>query len=325
MAIDTEKIIRQRINFPEAFFRDEIREGFFIEKKMKHAWAAQMEVLREMDRICKKNGIRYFADSGTLLGAVRHKGFIPWDDDIDIAMLREDYLNFFSVAEKELPDGWQILDIAHGSDQLFGRITNGDKYDSCAEHMLRFHGCPYVVGIDIFPIDNVPSSEEEERVWYIILKYLQGLIYRLSVDREAWRAEDMKEDIKKVEEICHVKLFQNKSLKFQLANLIDGLVQVYRTEEAEELELAVFDIARDVRYKYKRSWYEESILTPFENIMIPIPAGYHGVLSVLYGNDYMVPKREGGDHEYPFYKKQDLELQKLHMERKENGNNHAEF
>ena len=142
MSIDVEGIIRKRIFFQDAFFQDEIREDFFIEKKMKHAWAAQMEVLKEIDRICKRNEIRYFADSGTLLGAVRHKGFIPWDDDIDLAMLREDYLRFFSVADKELPDGWRILDLAHGSDQLFGRITNGDRYDSGADHMLRFHGCP---------------------------------------------------------------------------------------------------------------------------------------------------------------------------------------
>ena len=325
MSIDVEGIIRKRIFFQDAFFQDEIREDFFIEKKMKHAWAAQMEVLKEIDRICKRNEIRYFADSGTLLGAVRHKGFIPWDDDIDLAMLREDYLRFFSVADKELPDGWRILDLAHGSDQLFGRITNGDRYDSGADHMLRFHGCPYAVGIDIFPIDNVPSAKEEEQVWYAVLKYLQGMIYRLSVDVEAWRAEDMEMDIRKAEELCRVKLFRNKSLKFQLVNLMDGLVQSYRTTESDELELAAFDIAKDVRYKYERSWYEESILTPFENIMIPIPVGYHGVFSALYGSDYMVPKREGGDHEYPFYKKQDMELQRLYREGKENGGNHAEI
>ena len=106
---------------------------------------------------------------------------------------------------------------------------------------------------------------------------------------------------------------------------MDGLVQSYRTTESDELELVAFDIAKDVRYKYERSWYEESILTPFENIMIPIPVGYHGVLSALYGSDYMVPKREGGDHEYPFYKKQDMELQRLYREGKENGGNHAEI
>ena len=89
-------------------YAGEYREGFFVEEKMKRAWAAEMEVLKEIDRICNAHGIQYFADSGTLLGAVRHKGFIPWDDDIDIAMKREDYQKFLAVAPKELPERWRL-------------------------------------------------------------------------------------------------------------------------------------------------------------------------------------------------------------------------
>ena len=72
------------MEFPDSYFEDEVREGFYIPSLMKRAWAAQMEVLEIVGEICEKHHIRYFAEWGTLLGAVRHGGRIPWDDDIDI-------------------------------------------------------------------------------------------------------------------------------------------------------------------------------------------------------------------------------------------------
>lgn len=92
------------------FFKDEIRNGFYIPTAIKQAWAADLDVLAENDRICKKHDIKYFADWGTFLGAVRHGGYVPWDDDLDICMLRDDYIKFRSVADEELPPGgWIIL------------------------------------------------------------------------------------------------------------------------------------------------------------------------------------------------------------------------
>ena len=90
------------MNVPESFFKGEIRNSFYVEKLMKKVWAAQLEVLHDVDMLCKKHNIQYFADYGTLLGAVRHKGFIPWDDDMDISMKREDYTKFCEIAQKEL-------------------------------------------------------------------------------------------------------------------------------------------------------------------------------------------------------------------------------
>ena len=76
------------------YYQGETRDGFYIEPMMKCAWAAHLEVLRKIDIICRENDIRYFADWGTLLGAIRHKGYIPWDDDLDICMLRPDLERF---------------------------------------------------------------------------------------------------------------------------------------------------------------------------------------------------------------------------------------
>lgn len=299
------------IEFDEKFFESEEREGFFIEEKMKRAWAAQMEVLREIDRICKKHGIQYFADSGTLLGAVRHKGFIPWDDDIDIAMTRDEYRKFFTVALKELPEGWIIRDWSNGGDAPFGRVVNTEKINMGKEHMLRFHGCPYIVGIDIFQLDYVPVAEEEEEAWHLLLRYLSALSGKIEENGNNVLTEEIEQNLYQAEEWCNVKFDRSKNLNMQIRKLMNQLAQCYQSDEAAELEMVVWDWAKERRFKYKREWYGESIEVPFENITIPIPSGYDGVLRVLYGENYMTPIKGAADHEYPFYKSQDSELERL--------------
>ncbi|MCX4343424.1 MAG: LicD family protein [Kineothrix sp.] len=314
MAERAEGMMKQRVSFPNEFFQDEVREGFLVERKMKCAWAAQIEVLKEIERICNKYGLRYFADSGTLLGAVRHKGFIPWDDDLDIAMLRDDYRKFMEVAPAELPEGWKLLDLKGGFEELFIRVTNGDTYDSRAERLLQFHGCPYVVGIDIFPIEYVPPKADEEEIWYLISIYLFHLMKNVSIFGGKNILGNIEQDLRNIEEMCKTKIDRNGNLERQLKELLDRMIQTYPGEGAKELELIIFDLKYEqLRYKYKREWYEESLIVPFENTTIPIPAGYADVLKIVYGKEYMKPVQYA-PHDYPFYKKQDIELEKMRRE-----------
>lgn len=309
-----EEIIKQRLSLPDGFLQDEVREGFLVESKMKCAWAAQLEVLKEVGSVCTKYGIRYFADSGTLLGAVRHQGFIPWDDDVDICMLRDDYRKFVSVVDSELPEGWRFLDLRGGYKELFGRVTNGDIYDSRAERLMRFHGCPYVVGVDIFPIDYVPLAEEEEELWYLLSTYIYRLligIISLSENKQINIMECIEPDLCKVEELCGTRFDRRGNLENQLRKLLSDLIQSYPSEGAEELEYMVYDLeVENYRCKFKREWYSDIIELPFENIMVPAPIGYRDILRIVYGEDYMTPQMII-THDYPFYKKQDLELEKL--------------
>ena len=143
--------------FEKEYFEDEVRDGFYVPAQMKHAWAAQLEVLNDIDKACTENGIQYFAEWGTLLGAVRHHGFIPWDDDMDIAMLREDYMRFLSEAPVLLEKYYEIKSVYNDpeDDTIKARIINGRHICFEPDFLARFHGCPYVVGIDIFPVDNI--------------------------------------------------------------------------------------------------------------------------------------------------------------------------
>ena len=129
------------------FFKREVRCGFEIDEMMKRAWAAQMEVLTVIDKICKKNGLRYFADAGTLLGAVRHQGFIPWDDDIDISMLRKDYNELIQIMPQELPRGFVIAGMYADSERLRQaafvpqlRVIADETLWNFNAYMQYFHG-----------------------------------------------------------------------------------------------------------------------------------------------------------------------------------------
>ena len=108
MVEDNANVSPVELNFPPSCFNDEIREGFDIPEMMKRYWAGQLKVLNVIIQLCDKHHISWLLDYGSLIGAVRHGGYIPWDDDFDICMLRHDYEHFVAVAE-ELPAGYQLL------------------------------------------------------------------------------------------------------------------------------------------------------------------------------------------------------------------------
>ena len=132
---------------------------------IKRAWATALDVLCKVDRICCKYNIKYYAEWGTLLGAVRHAGFIPWDDDNDIWMKRKDYNRFIETIKKELDSTFCICHYStlEQWDQYFLRITNGREINTNEEHLKRFHGFPFVAGVDVFPLDYISDNEEYVR------------------------------------------------------------------------------------------------------------------------------------------------------------------
>lgn len=293
--------------FEQDFFEDEIRDGFFVSSDMKRIWAAGIEVLMEIDRICKKHDITYFADFGTLLGAVRHNGYIPWDDDLDIVMLRDGYMKFIAVAKKELTFPMICADIYHTNqwNQPFARVTNGKGISLNQCFLDRFHGCPYTAGVDIFVLDNMPESEDE---FYLIagLYSLMGLVSEGLKKKEkgkkgahvegktgdANRDEEIEDALCKIEEICNVRIERERDIYYQLLRLIDGLGAMNAGNKSEELfDISFISNANYFYAGYKSEWYSKSIDFPFENITIPVPIGFDKILRQEFGN-YLRPVKE---------------------------------
>ena len=132
----------------------------------------ELSILEDIDRICRECGITYFLDSGTLLGAVRHGGFIPWDDDIDIGMMRSDYDRFLSVAAEALGDRYVVSSCELRKDHaaMFAKVWLRDTIFSTNETVEA--GVPQGIFVDVFPYDAVcadPASASRQakrcRMW----------------------------------------------------------------------------------------------------------------------------------------------------------------
>ncbi|MDD6193871.1 MAG: LicD family protein [Lachnospiraceae bacterium] len=299
------------LHFEEDFFQEEERNGFVISGMMKRAWAAQLEVLEEIRRVCKELDISFFADWGTMLGAVRHQGYIPWDDDLDIGMLRNDYMTFLEHAPERL-DSWYELKSVYNDptdDIVKARIINGRHINFDKEFLEHFHYCPYVVGIDVFPVDHIPSDRKELDALVDSLKFL--LKVEASIPEEGPYDEEVLSLMKNIEEKFGVAINYNNRLRHEVKKIFDIVSSRYMDEPTSEVSCMLALAADWDWYHCDKKWYDSYIEMPFENTTIPVPIGYDGILRCNYGEDYMTPRNAGSSHDYPFYKEQMIGLKEV--------------
>ncbi len=308
------------------FLRDEVRSGFYIPTVIKQVWACQLRVLSEIDRVCKKYNITYFAEWGSLLGAVRHGGFVPWDDDLDISMKRADYIRFKSVAAKELPQGFAIHDFeSQERHWLFlARVVNHNQICFDLEHLDEYYNFPYIASVDIFVLDYLYEDKEEEKKRSEEIKHLlavsDGIVFE-KFSEETVRGElfkiDKKYDMNLLDLFSSISHKVNKNEKRELRRQI-GVelyklveIQMGRVPESESSSIGqIFPWILKGGTGLPKEFYETSVRLPFETTDIPVAKGYHKVLSSRY-SDYFIVKKVWGGHDYPYFEKQKEALRKV--------------
>lgn len=302
------------MGFNKEFLEDEVRLGFYIPSVIKQAWAAELEVLNVIDEICTKLNIEYFADWGTFLGAVRHHGFIPWDDDFDLVMRREDYDKFYNEASALFPEGYSIHTFRNeeGFKEFHAVLVNAKAPNFDKEQYDRFHGFCYLCGIDIFILDYVHMDEKEEDERVKDALYLISL--GDSISEGELSSEEIKSNLEHVEKITHEKLSQikdNKELAIRIYELADAKCAEVKREESDTLtQMVPWGLKKQLFRRYPKTAYDQTIRIPFEYTSVPVPACYDKLLSQRYG-DYMRIHKAGGAHEYPFFEKQVKDLEAL--------------
>lgn len=295
------------LNPKEKFFEGEERENFFVDSRMKRYWASQIEVLEEIKRICDKYKIKYFAEWGTLLGAVRHKGIIPWDDDIDIGMLRDDWNRFAQIAPQELDAWFEMKNIYNDTEQdnCIMRVINSRHMNFDTDFLERFHMCPFSTGIDIFPIDYIPRDSKKDKDLVHLIHTL--MVTAATVSEEPPYTSDDREIAEMWEKTLGIKIDWNNRLHHEIKKMVDMAMQQCTPEEADEV-CSMMRRQNGQDYHVPKEYYDEWIDMPFEYTTIPVPKNYDYILKLKYGEDYMTPKQIRGGHDYPNYKEQELAL-----------------
>lgn len=297
------------MEFLDSYFEDEVREGFYVPSLMKRAWAAQMELLEVVQNICDKHQIPLYAEWGTLLGAVRHKGRIPWDDDIDMCMLREDYEKFSKVIDAELPEDCWFIDFHRTKDVnlMLGRVMNSKFHVVEGELLEKYHGFPYVVGIDIFWMDSLPKDAAVRKKYQdqinLIYRVLLALQYEECASEKMTR-DEMEYHICQVEKMCGVSFQRNASLREQLADLLEKRSWEMGRQKSSGEITNVYLWRKNAYYHLPQEVYQTETYIPFENTKIRVPDRYEEILAKKYGENWKTPIRVGGLHDYPSYAKQ---------------------
>lgn len=286
------------IEFPDSYFEDEVRDGFLVPGMMKRYWAALQEVIVAVDEACEKLGISYCAEWGTLLGAVRHGGMIPWDDDVDICMTRPDFERFLEEAPDVLPDGYRVLTYRNQeSDNMVNQIVACPTMVMDYEQLPRFHGYPYVASIDLTVLDALPETSEEKRAFRDLVHIVGEL--KVRIDEDDMESEVVACALDEIERIFGVTLDREQALKRQLYQIMDRTASRFWRWDTAELAEVIGFMERD--YRFPARIHDRAAGIPFEQIRIMAPAGYETMLYYEYGPDWIYPQRISGGHKYPVY------------------------
>ena len=241
-------------------------------------------MLKDIDAVCKKNNIKYFLDYGTLLGAVRHKDFIPWDDDIDLVVLREDYNDFIAACRRDLPDKYQVVEYHDVNGYFWDFISRieikGSYWHTPTEVDQKYDNKNNRVSADIFILDKAPESKWMFCVIILLLKciYLlaMGHRYKLDINNYVFPLRLI------------IKMFSAVGKIFSLQRIFKWHLAICLLCQSRKKfsYLKNNALVNEMNFMFKKEWYNAQEYLNLRDYSFPVPANSHEVLTTLY-NDYM--------------------------------------
>ena len=270
------------------FFKEEIMDDFLVSTERKKVWAIELDLYLEFAKVCKKNNLKYFTDGGTTLGAVRHKGFIPWDDDIDVCMPREDYEKFIRLSS-EFREPYFLQNSHTDSNHAFS-FTRLRNSNTCVV-MRKFQYCHFNQGIyiDIFPLDN-----EFYDTYFDRRKKMEKLVMRGSAFMRKNYPEKEPRDIELIDkylpEFSSSEENYDEINKFAMENI---------NANTEYVSLIVSTKYAPEKKIWPKYIFDDYVESDFCGHKVRIPKGYDEQLKIYFGNYWEFPPVEsrGGWHD----------------------------
>ncbi|MBQ2082847.1 MAG: LicD family protein [Lachnospiraceae bacterium] len=287
-------MVKLDLVIPEDFYKEEVRCGYTVTETMKKVWAVEMDLMVKLLDICKKYDLRIFMDGGSLIGTVRDKGFIPWDDDIDLIMFRKDYDRLCEVAPGELkpPYFFQNFYTDKGYTHGHSQLRNSETTAILGSELEKGKRKKYNQGIfvDIFVLDGVEDDPE-------IIEKQKDKMFRYKRFMHYIYGDSRPGGIKGKLMLAKFKLFHTSAIKY--AKKIEDELRSHSIEKCEFCAPLGYIFDTEYRVRNKHS-YDETIWLPFEFLTVPAPAGYDENLKRTYG-DYMKPAKAPTDHGGVFF------------------------
>lgn len=265
---------------------------FVVTDQMKEVRSIQLVLLKKLLEVCKRNNLRIWADSGTLIGTVREHGYIPWDDDIDMGMLRPDYDKLVEISQQEF------------TGRFFFQTAYSDKEYPRGHAQLRMRNTtailpndvdkPFHMGIfiDIFVYDVVPSDTKE----------LETLRQQVITQKEKLFSYCDKMRFWKVFS-SPVLYFRHKRIRKEISQIgftkayadYENLFRAHPLKEDSYIGEISFDFDNYANQQINVKDFSDTLYMPFEDTQMPVPIGYDAILTSMYG-DYMRPVQEPTCH-----------------------------
>ena len=262
------------------FLKPETRCNFFVSEKRKKVWKVELDILAEFIRICQRHDLKYFLFAGSLLGAARHQGIIPWDDDIDVAMPREDYETFLHVAPKELQAQHVLAN--HNSIEhfctSFSKIYN--KNTTAMEDYYWIPGYTHVQGIflDIFPFDNVPDTKLQRKLHHSEIQLARAFLLM----KKGHHINEEKRGKLAVAGFYALKRLASRISMGKIAAFHHRVVTKYNKRKTRYISFVADGYMPNIFCRSE--WAEDLMDAPFEYLTVKIPRNYDEYLTSHFGD-----------------------------------------
>ena len=239
------------------------------------------DILYAVAKICEEHDIRYYLDGGTTLGAVRHQGFIPWDDDIDIVMPRPDFEYFLKIANEKLPEYYEVrTHKTHPGGHVYPWAKIEDGRTTVVVDWQRHLNYKGGIFIDLFPLDGLPGNK-------IIRKWYMNLILFLSRKLLSISYIDINKYEKKGIKLCIVKFLHWDICRSGLHHLIHALLRCYKYDKCKYVANCIGEYG--LKNIMKKEFYGIPVYKEFEGNLYRVPEKYDLYLKQLYGNYMELP------------------------------------